>query len=88
MKSNDFDNIVCPVADVLGVIGDKWAGLILRDILLGASRFSELREASNITNATLTDRLKTLENNGLIESISTKPAPTATNTASPSAAET
>ena len=29
MKSNDFDNIVCPVADVLGVIGDKWAGLIL-----------------------------------------------------------
>ena len=67
MKSNDFDNIVCPVADVLGVIGDKWAGLILRDILLGASRFSQLRDSSNITNATLTDRLKTLENNGLIE---------------------
>ncbi|MBH5329585.1 helix-turn-helix transcriptional regulator [Eikenella sp. S3360] len=67
MKSNDFDNIVCPIADVLGVMGDKWAGLILRDLMLGVSRYSDFSESSNITHATLSSRLKQLEQHGLIE---------------------
>ncbi|WP_207761641.1 winged helix-turn-helix transcriptional regulator [Caviibacterium pharyngocola] len=57
----------CPVADVLGVLGDKWTGLLLRDLLLGINRYSDLQKSSNITNATLTSRLKELENNGLVE---------------------
>ncbi len=67
MKSNDFEHIICPVADVLGVLGDKWTGLILRDLMLGMTRYSDLQNASNITHATLSDRLKKLENNGLVQ---------------------
>ncbi|ACT06969.1 transcriptional regulator, HxlR family [Dickeya chrysanthemi Ech1591] len=66
MRSNDFGNIACPVADILGVLGDKWTGLLLRDLMLGINRYSDLQKSSNITNATLTDRLKNLEHNGLV----------------------
>ncbi|WP_040976959.1 winged helix-turn-helix transcriptional regulator [Necropsobacter massiliensis] len=67
MKSNDFEDMVCPIADVLGVLGDKWAALIVRDLMLGVSRYSDFREESNITHATLSARLKQLEQNGLVE---------------------
>lgn len=67
MKTNDFDNIICPVADVLSVLGDKWVGLLLRDLMLGVARYSDLQKSSNITHATLTDRLKKLESNGLVQ---------------------
>jgi len=66
MKSNDVSNIPCPVADILDVLGDKWTGLLLRDLMLGINRYSVLQKSSNITNATLTDRLKNLEQNGLV----------------------
>ncbi|MDG2916818.1 helix-turn-helix domain-containing protein [Bisgaard Taxon 10/6] len=52
---------------MLGVLGDKWTGLILRDLMLGMTRYSDLQNASNITHATLSDRLKKLENNGLVQ---------------------
>ncbi|AWI51163.1 helix-turn-helix domain-containing protein [Escherichia coli] len=67
MKSNDFDNIACPIADVLGVLNDKWTGLLLRDLLLGVKRYSDLQKNSNITHATLSSRLKSLESNGLVQ---------------------
>lgn len=67
MRSNDFGHIVCPVADVLGVLGDKWTGLLLRDLMLGVHRYSDLQKSSNITHATLSDRLKNLESNGLVQ---------------------
>ena len=67
MKSKSFDNMVCSIARALETIGDRWAILILRDLSLGLSRYEELRRSSGITNATLSDRLKHLEQNGLIE---------------------
>lgn len=66
MRTKDFANLSCPVADTLGVLGDKWTGLLLRDLMLGINRYSDLQKSSNITNATLTDRLKNLEQNGLV----------------------
>lgn len=67
MKSNEFENIFCPIADALSVLGDKWSGLVLRDLMLGINRYSDFRASSNITNATLSNRLKTLEQNGLVQ---------------------
>lgn len=66
MRSNDFSNIACPVADILSVLGDKWTGLLLRDLMLGKNRYNDLQKSSNITNSTLSDRLKNLEKNGLV----------------------
>jgi DNA-binding HxlR family transcriptional regulator len=67
MKSRSFDGMVCSIARALETIGDRWAILILRDLSLGLSRYEELRQSSGITNATLSDRLKHLEENGLVE---------------------
>src|SRR5690349_15537861 len=67
MRSKGFDGMVCPIAGVMAAIGDRWGLLILRDLVLGLSRYDEFRQSSGITNATLSDRLKHLEAHGLIE---------------------
>jgi DNA-binding HxlR family transcriptional regulator len=59
--------MVCSIAGVLDAVGDRWAMLILRDLSLGLSKYEELRQSTDITHATLSDRLKHLEENELIE---------------------
>jgi len=66
MKSNSFDGMVCSIAGVLDVVGDRWAVLILRDLLLGLRRYEDLRTSTGVTNATLSDRLRLLAENELI----------------------
>jgi DNA-binding HxlR family transcriptional regulator len=57
----------CPVACALDVVGERWAFLIVRDLLDGPRRFAEL-EASNgsIAPNMLSARLKTLEDAGVV----------------------
>jgi DNA-binding HxlR family transcriptional regulator len=58
-----------PVARTLSVIGSSWTCLILRDFLLhGARRFQDLQDSLNgIAPATLSERLRALEQNGVVE---------------------
>lgn len=67
MKSKGFEGMACSIAGTLAAIGDRWAVLILRDLSLGLSKYEDLRRSTDVTNATLSDRLKHLEENGLIE---------------------
>jgi DNA-binding HxlR family transcriptional regulator len=67
MRSKSFDGMACSIAGVLEAIGDRWAVLILRDLSLGLSKYEDLRRSTGVTNATLSDRLKHLEDNELIE---------------------
>ena len=67
MRSKGFDGMVCSIAGVLDAVGDRWAMLILRDLGLGLRRYDDLRKSTGVTHATLSDRLKHLEANGLIE---------------------
>ena len=59
----------CPVARALDIIGERWTLLILRDLMLeGPRRFQDLqRSLSSISPNTLSARLKTLEDAGVIE---------------------
>ncbi len=57
----------CPIAMTLDLIGDRWTLLILRDMFMGSSRFSEFREHSSIPPKVLSARLKWLMENDLIE---------------------
>lgn len=57
----------CPIAKASEVIGEKWTVLIIREILMGGRRFSELqRGLGTISPTLLTKRLADLEKNGLI----------------------
>ena len=67
MKSKSFEGMACSIAGVLEAIGDRWAVLILRDLSLGLSKYEDLRRSTDVTNATLSDRLKHLEDHELVE---------------------
>ena len=67
MRSKGFEGMACSIAGVLDAVGDRWAMLILRDLGLGLSRFEDFRRSTGVTNATLSDRLRQLEQNELIE---------------------
>jgi DNA-binding HxlR family transcriptional regulator len=57
----------CPVARSLEVIGEKWSLLIVRDLLRGPQRFSDLlRYLGGITPKWLTLRLRDLEAAGIV----------------------
>jgi DNA-binding HxlR family transcriptional regulator len=59
--------MACSIAGALEAIGDRWAVLILRDLALGLSKYEDLRRSTDVTNATLSDRLRHLEDHELIE---------------------
>lgn len=57
----------CGVAIFLTLMGGPWATLIVRELLPGPLRFTELRRAlQGISAHTLTHRLKQFEANGLV----------------------
>lgn len=57
----------CPVEITMGLIGDKWKVLIIRDLLIGTKRFGELKKSLNgITQKVLTNNLRQMEASGLV----------------------
>lgn len=57
----------CPIAKATEVVGEKWTLLIIRELLMGASRFNQLmRGLGSISPALLTTRLGTLIDHGLV----------------------
>ena len=58
---------LCGIATALDMIGDRWAPLIVRDLLLGPLRFGDLVEGlPGIGTNTLAARLKHLEASGVV----------------------
>ncbi|OHE75449.1 MAG: MarR family transcriptional regulator [Treponema sp. RIFOXYC1_FULL_61_9] len=57
----------CPVATTVGLIGNKWKLLILRNLLAGTQRFGVLRKTlPGISQKVLTDNLRQLEDDGIL----------------------
>jgi DNA-binding HxlR family transcriptional regulator len=57
----------CPIAKAAEVLGERWTILIIRELLLGSNRFSDLQRAlAQISPTLLTKRLKQLEECGLV----------------------
>ncbi len=57
----------CPVETTLSLIGDKWKILILRDLISGTKRFSELkRSIGGVSQKVLTAQLRAMEQDGLV----------------------
>jgi DNA-binding HxlR family transcriptional regulator len=67
MQRTTFGNMACSIARTLDVIGEPWSPLILRDVWVGMSRFDQLQADLNISRKVLTERLKHLVDQGVLE---------------------
>ena len=64
----------CPIARGLDVLGDRWTLLICRELFLGDQRFTDLRTAlPGLAPNLLTERLRSLQRGGLVESVELPP---------------
>ena len=60
-----YDQQYCPIARALDVLGDRWTLLIMRELLIGDQRFTDLRtHLPGIAPTLLTQRLRTMIDNG------------------------
>jgi DNA-binding HxlR family transcriptional regulator len=67
MRHKSLSDAGCPVARSLDVIGDWWSLLIVRDALLGKTRFGEFRDSLGLAKNILAARLKKLVAEGILE---------------------
>jgi len=57
----------CPVSKAAEVLGERWTILIIRELLVGTTRFGDLQRAlSQISPTLLTKRLNQLQDSGLV----------------------
>lgn len=56
----------CPVAITLQIIGTRWKILIIKNLLYGTKRFSELKREVYCSQKVLTANLKELESDSII----------------------
>lgn len=57
----------CPITNSLEIIGDKWTLLIIRDLFIGKTTYSEFQQSpEGIPTNILSDRLKRLKAYGII----------------------
>lgn len=69
----DYGNY-CPVSMAAEVVADRWTPLIIRELVLGNTRFNDIARAlPGISRSLLVQRLRHLERRGVLE---TWPAPT------------
>jgi DNA-binding HxlR family transcriptional regulator len=58
----------CPIASAVGVLGDRWTPLIIRELMVGASGFNEIhRGIPRASRSLLAQRLRELERRGLVD---------------------
>jgi DNA-binding HxlR family transcriptional regulator len=65
----NYPEQVCSIARSLEVVGERWTLLILRDAVLGLERFEDFQESLGIASNVLTNRLKLLGDEGVLERI-------------------
>lgn len=69
MRTNPWSDDVCPIARTMSVLGQRWAMLIIREAMLGRSRFSEFREQLGVAPDVLSSRLSELVAAGILEAV-------------------
>lgn len=67
MPTDRYSNQNCPIAKTLGVLGDRWSMLIVRDALMGVSRFKQFQSSLGASRNILARRLQQLVTDGLLE---------------------
>jgi DNA-binding HxlR family transcriptional regulator len=66
MPFRPFDNQNCSVARASEIFGERWIMLILREVSLGRTRFSEIKRNTGVASNILSDRLELLVEHGIL----------------------
>lgn len=66
MRRSSFENWPCSIARTVDILGDGWTLLVLREVFYGQSHFDGFINALGIARNTLADRLKRLEQAGVL----------------------
>ncbi|WP_374021736.1 winged helix-turn-helix transcriptional regulator [Mycobacterium sp. HNNTM2301] len=67
MRTAPWSDDVCPIARAMSVLGQRWAILIVREAMLGRTRFTEFREQLGLSPDVLSARLSELVAIGVLE---------------------
>ena len=67
MKRTSFSDFNCSISRTLEIVGEWWTPLILRDVMLGVTRFDDIQRDLGIARNVLTDRLDALVEDGILE---------------------
>jgi DNA-binding HxlR family transcriptional regulator len=67
MLGSDYDRQACSIAGALGIVGERWSLLIIRDVFLGLRRFDEIQDNLGIARNVLQTRLERLVEQGVLE---------------------
>jgi DNA-binding HxlR family transcriptional regulator len=58
---------VCEISRALSVVGDRWTLLIMRELTFGMRKFEEIQALTGMSSHLLSNRLKRMEEEGLLE---------------------
>jgi DNA-binding HxlR family transcriptional regulator len=66
MARKQVDDWECSVGRTATILGDRWTLMILREALLGSTRFADFQKYLGVAPDVLTDRLTTLVEHGVM----------------------
>lgn len=69
MRRKPLNEMTCSIAKALDVVGDPWTMLIVRDALVGVTRFEQFSSRLGIPRATLSSRLDQLCDADVMEKV-------------------
>lgn len=71
----DLPGRPCPIAASLELVGERWALLIIRELSLGTTRFSDIVRGTGAPRDRVAARLKALEESGVLRRTAYQTAP-------------
>jgi DNA-binding HxlR family transcriptional regulator len=75
MLGRTYEGQNCSAARTLELVGERWTLLIIRDALLGVTRFDGFLSRLGIARNVLADRLNTLVDNGILDRVAYQQRP-------------
>jgi DNA-binding HxlR family transcriptional regulator len=71
----DLPGRPCPIAASLEVVGDRWSLLVVRELSLGATRFTEIVTGTGAPRDRIAARLRALVEAGVVRKVAYQSAP-------------
>jgi DNA-binding HxlR family transcriptional regulator len=66
MRAQPFADMNCSLARALSVVGERWSLLIIREAVMGSSRFDAFHQRLGVARNILQTRLEALVNDGIM----------------------